>query len=416
MLRRIFVHEMQSNANLDAFYAIRRNQVKKSIKDVYGKNGTTIDVRMLAYSTVINMMTSMFWGGTLEGDIGANINAQFRDAVSELLIIWGKPNISDFFPFLASFDIQGIQGDMKRASRWMEKIFDFVIDPRTKNNTNISNNDFLDFLLEFKDHETGKSLSRPQIKALSCGVVSPFNYVLSSLLYYMSPPWQNLSPLLVIYFVCSIFNGQDIVIGGTGTTSTSFEWTMAELMLHPEVMKKTQEELTKVVGDANVVEEYHFHKLPYLQAVVKETLRLHPSAPLLLPRCPSQTCTLGGYTIPKGAKVFLNAWAMHRDSQLWENPYEFRPERFVGDSNKLDFSGNKFHYIPFGSGRRMCAGLHLGERMLMYTLATFLHMFHWKVPDGEKPDTGEKFGIVLEKSTPLIVLPTPRLNNLKLYH
>ncbi|MBA0636856.1 hypothetical protein Godav_005321 [Gossypium davidsonii] len=376
MLRRIFVHEMQSNANLDAFYALRRNQVKKSIKDVYGKNGTTIDVGMLAYSTVINMITSMFWGGTLEGDIGANINAQFRDAVSELLNIWGKPNISDFFPFLASFDIQGIQGDMKRASRWIEKIFDFVIDQRTKNNTKISNKDFLDFLLEFKDHETGKSLSRPQIKAFLA----------------------------------------DIVIGGTGTTSTSFEWTMAELMLHPEVMKKTQEELTEVVGDANVVEEYHFHKLPYLQAVVKETLRLHPSAPLLLPRCPSQSCTLGGYTIPKGAKVFLNAWAMHRDSQLWENPYEFRPERFVGDSNKLDFSGNKFHYIPFGSGRRMCAGLHLGERMLMYTLATFLHMFHWKVPDGEKPDTGEKFGVVLEKSTPLIVIPTPRLNNLKLYH
>lgn len=83
--------------------------------------------------------------------------------------------------------------------------------------------------------------------------------------------------------------------------------------------------------------------------------------------------------------------------------------------HKLDFYGKKFHYIPFGSGRRICAGLHLGERMLMYTLASFLHMFHWEVPIGQKPDTTEKFGIVLEKSTPLIAIPTPRLNNLELY-
>ncbi|MFQ6649316.1 hypothetical protein Gotur_022261 [Gossypium turneri] len=112
-----------------------------------------------------------------------------------------------------------------------------------------------------------------------------------------------------------------MVIGSSGTTSTAFEWTIAELMLHPEVMKKTQEELTRVVGNDNTVEEHHMHKLPYLQAVAKETLRLHPSAPLLLPRCPAQTCTAGGYTIPKGAKLFLNAWAMHRDPQLWENLY-----------------------------------------------------------------------------------------------
>ena len=190
---------------------------------------------------------------------------------------------------------------------------------------------------------------------------------------------------------------------------------MAELMIHQKVMKKAQEELIEVVGANNIVEEYHIYKLPYLQAIVKESLRLHPSAPLLLPRCPAQACTVGGYTIPKGAKVFLNAWAMHRDPQLWDNPNEFQPERFLGDANKLDYSGNNFHYIPFGSGRRICAGLRLGERMLMYVLATFLHMFDWKVPDGEKPDTEEKFGIVLEKSTPLIVIPTPRLNNLELY-
>ncbi|OMO80886.1 Cytochrome P450 [Corchorus olitorius] len=191
---------------------------------------------------------------------------------------------------------------------------------------------------------------------------------------------------------------------------------MAELISHPEAMKKAQQELTQVVGDNETVEEHHIHKLPYLQAVVKEALRLHPSAPLLLPRSPSQSCTVGGYFIPKDGKVFINAWAMHRDPLFWNDPFEFHPERFIGDHvNNVDYSGKYFHYIPFGSGRRICAGLRLGERMLMYTLATFLHMFEWKMPDGEKPDTREKFGIVLEKLTPLIAVPAPRLGNLELY-
>lgn len=98
---------------------------------------------------------------------------------------------------------------------------------------------------------------------------------------------------------------------------------MAELMLHPETMNKVQEELIEVVGANKIVEEYHIYKLPYLHAVVKEALRLHPPAPLLLPRSPTQSCTVGGYTIPKGAKVFMNAWAMHRDPQFWKIPWSF---------------------------------------------------------------------------------------------
>ncbi|XVF41192.1 hypothetical protein PTKIN_Ptkin01aG0260400 [Pterospermum kingtungense] len=134
MLRSIFVQDMQSNAKLDAFYDLRRNEVKKSVRDVYGKKGTAIDVGLLGFSTVMNMITSMFWGGTLEGDKGSGMNAQFREAVSELLVIWGKPNISDFIPSLASLDIQGLERDMKKASRGIEQIFDFIIDQTIKNN------------------------------------------------------------------------------------------------------------------------------------------------------------------------------------------------------------------------------------------------------------------------------------------
>ncbi|KAJ4832407.1 hypothetical protein Tsubulata_018943 [Turnera subulata] len=383
LLRKIFVKQMQSNTHLDAFYPLRRNEVRKSVGFVCTKIGNPVNIGELAFTTVINMISGMFWGGTLEGDAGINVGVKFREAATELVEILGRPNVSDFFPFLARFDIQGIEKEMKKASGKIEKIYDFVIDEwirkdkagREEDEQN-QKKDFLNFLLEFKDGDTGKSISRTQIKALL----------------------------------------MDIVVGGTDTTSTTMEWALSEMMLHSEVMKIAQEELTEVVGANNIVEECHIYRLPYLQAIVKEAMRLHPVAPLLLPRSPSQPSNVGGYTIPKGAKVFLNAWAMHRDPEFWENPSEFQPTRFLGDANnKLDYYGKHLHYIPFGSGRRICAGLQLGERMLMYVLATFLHMFIWELPNGAKVDTLEKLGAVLEKSTPLVVVPSPRLSQPDLY-
>ena len=206
------------------------------------------------------------------------------------------------------------------------------------------------------------------------------------------------------------------MIGGTDTTSTMVEWTITELMKYPDIMRKCQTELTDVVGVENNVEESHIAKLTYLHAVVKETLRLHPAAPLLLPRCPTSSCTVGGYAIPKGTKVFLNVWAMHRDPQFWDKPSEFRPERFLGENDsKLDYFGNNLEYLPFGGGRRICAGLPLGEKMLMHVLGSLLHLFEWTLPKGVELDCGEKPAIVLEKSTPLVVVPTPRFTNLELY-
>ncbi|CAN1223779.1 Cytochrome P450 71AU50 [Linum grandiflorum] len=205
----------------------------------------------------------------------------------------------------------------------------------------------------------------------------------------------------------------DIVVGGTDTSSTTIEWVMSELILNPESMKRVQHELTEVIKPDSVVEESDISNLPFLHAVVKETLRLHPVAPLLLPRSPTESCHVGGYTIPEGAKVFLNVWAMHRDPDYWTNPSSFCPGRFVNEG--LDYMGNNFHYLPFGSGRRFCAGFQLGEKMVMYVLATFLHMFDWEVPEDVVADTEEKFGVVLEKVTPLILIPSPRLSNPNFY-
>jgi cytochrome P450 len=204
-----------------------------------------------------------------------------------------------------------------------------------------------------------------------------------------------------------------MVVGGSDTSSNAIEFAFAEVMNKPEVMRKAQDELDRVVGKDSIVEESHMHKLPYLHAIMKESLRLHPVLPLLIPHCPSETCTIGGFSVPKGARVFVNVWAVHRDPSSWENPLEFKPERFL--NSKFDYSGSDFNYFPFGSGRRICAGIAMAERMFLYFLATLLHSFDWKLPEGKQMDLTEKFGIVLKLKNPLVAIPTPRLSNPALY-
>jgi cytochrome P450 len=231
------------------------------------------------------------------------------------------------------------------------------------------------------------------------------------LLYYLKGE-KSIRANLIIAVLCVT---QDMVVGGTDTTSNTVEWAIAEMMQNREIMRKAQDELEAVVGRDKIVEESHIPNLHYLEAVVKEVLRLHPALPLLVPHCPSETCTIGGYTVPKGARVFLHVWAIHRDPSIWPSPTKFDPDRFLGPNSKWDFRGNDFSYFPFGSGRRICAGITMAERLVMYALASLLHSFDWHLPDGTRDDLMEKFGIVMKKATPLIAIPTPRLANPQLY-
>lgn len=206
-----------------------------------------------------------------------------------------------------------------------------------------------------------------------------------------------------------------MVVGGTDTSSNTTEFAMAELLNNPEILKKAQEELDSVIGKNKIVEESDIPKLHYLYAIFKETLRLHPTLPLLVPHCPSETVTVGGYSVPKGSRIFINVWAIQRDASIWKNPLEFDPERFI--YYKYDFNGNDLNYFPFGSGRRICAGIAMGERMVMYSLATLLHSFDWSLSEEDVINkyVDEKFGIVLKKRTPLVAVPTRRLANPQLY-
>lgn len=202
-----------------------------------------------------------------------------------------------------------------------------------------------------------------------------------------------------------------MLIAGTDTSATAVEWTMSELMRHPRVMKKLQKELESVVGLDQTVNESHLDKLEYLYIVLKETLRLHPVAPLLIPHESMEDCEVDGYHIPKKSQIFVNAWAIMRDPDVWSDPDAFYPERF--NDIDIDMRGQDFRLIPFGSGRRGCPGMLLALQVVRLVVAQLVHCFDWELPNGMLPgdlDMSEHFGIVTNRAHHLMAIPSYRLS------
>ncbi|CAI0409455.1 unnamed protein product [Linum tenue] len=195
----------------------------------------------------------------------------------------------------------------------------------------------------------------------------------------------------------------DMFIGGTDTTSTLLEWTMSELMKHPRVMKKLQEEVRREAGV--IICEENLHKLEYLKLVIKETTRLHPPVPLLPPRQLMQDATIMGYDVSAGTMILTNAWGIGRDPADWgESPEEFLPERFL--QTKVDFIGQDFELIPFGAGRRRCPGISFGLAVVEVALANLVRDFDWRLPGGMRLEMTECVGLTARRDVPLLAIPT----------
>lgn len=378
LLRRICVQEMLNPASLDAVYGLRRREMRATIHNLRASAGKEVQVGTQLFATVLNVIMSMLWGGTVEDEEERRrVGKEFMELVLEVEVLLGLPNLSDFFPALARFDLQGLQRKMQLLLERFDRIYDPIIEKKKKARNNQQEGgggkDLLDYMLKL---EAEKADSK-----------TPFTLL-------------NVKGILM-----------NMVNGGTGTTASTTEWAMAELMQNAEIMERVQQELDQVVGKYNIVEETHIPKLHYLGAVIKEVLRLHHIAPLLVPRCASSSCTVGGYTIPQGSQVIVNAWAIQRNPSIWDDPLRFDPNRFLSTIKKWDAVGSDFTYIPFGAGRRICAGISMAERMTTYLLASLLHSFDWKLPEGTRLDLSEKFGLVVTMATPLVAIPTPRLPN-----
>lgn len=180
------------------------------------------------------------------------------------------------------------------------------------------------------------------------------------------------------------------------------------MLKNPKVMKRAQDEVREIFKEKGNVDESDLHKLKYLEAVIKETLRLHAPAPLLLPRECSENCKINNYDISKNTRVIVNAWAIGRDSRYWNESEKFIPERFL--DYEIDYRGKDFKYIPFGAGRRICPGVSFALANMELPLAQLLYHFDWKLPNEQKHeelDMTESFGTTTRRRNDLFLIPIP---------
>jgi cytochrome P450 len=206
-----------------------------------------------------------------------------------------------------------------------------------------------------------------------------------------------------------------MIFAATETSTVTMEWVMAELVANPRVMAKLNDEVARVVdADQPAVAEADLRRMEYLRAVLKEVLRLHPPAPLLLPHESMTPATVQGYDVPAKTSLLINAWAIGRDPAAWNAPEEFRPERFLGlggNTAAVDFRGSDYQLIPFGAGRRVCPGINFALPVVELALASLLHHFEWSLPADMRPedvDMGEAPALTTPRRVPLVLTPRTR--------
>jgi cytochrome P450 len=195
------------------------------------------------------------------------------------------------------------------------------------------------------------------------------------------------------------------------TTASTLEWALLELICQPDIMKKAQEEIDKVVGRNRPMFESDLPNLPYLQAIIKENFHLHPAAPIAIPHFNNKNIIISNYNIPANSIVIVNLWAIGRDPKVWNKPLEFDPCRFV-DSN-INVRGRYYGLLPFGSGRRQCPSFDIAQLMVQYGLGVILHAFDWSPQLGVKPKNMNVMeginGFIFTPVEPLVVVAKLRL-------
>ncbi|XP_021728617.1 cytochrome P450 76AD1-like [Chenopodium quinoa] len=365
-LRKIATIHLFSSHQLDASQDLRLKKVNELVEYARqcSESGLPIDVGKAAFVTTLNLLSNTIFSIDLATHDSSN-SQEFKDIIWTLLEEAARPNVSDFFPLVRNLDLQGV---LRRATDYANKllgIFEEIIDERLKN-PNDTKDDFLGTLLKLVDN---KELSLDELKHM-----------------------------LV-----------DLFTAGTDTSSSTLEWAITELLRNPEKMKKAQTELEQVFGKHEFIQESDLSNLPYIQAIVKETFRLHPPTPFLIPYKAEKPVELGKYFVPINAHVWVNVWFIGRNPSVWTNPLLFSPERFL--NKEINVRGRHFELIPFGAGRRICPGLPLAYRMVHLMLASLLHSFNWKyhgTNSYKDIDVEEKFGITLQKAQPLQAIALPR--------
>ncbi|XP_065878461.1 cytochrome P450 736A117-like [Euphorbia lathyris] len=304
---------------------------------------------------------------------GTERGRSFKELLTEFTELLGGFDVGDFIPWLGWVSsAKGLYAKAEKIAKEMDEFFDGVVDEHVASDNwkvESKNNDFVDVLLWIqKENTAGFPFDITAIKAIIL----------------------------------------DIFAGGTDTTYTVLEWVMTELLKHPKVMKILQDELREITKNKSEITEDDLNKIPYLKAVIKETLRLHPPIPLLVPRISTGDVKLKGFDIAARTLVIINDYAIGRDPALWDKPEEFFPERFLNSG--IDFKGQNFELIPFGSGRRICPGVQFAMSNDELALAKLLNKFDWELHGVERVedlDMTECTGLTIHRKFPLFALATP---------
>ncbi|XP_068466797.1 cytochrome P450 71D8-like [Phaseolus vulgaris] len=369
-LKKICVLELLSAKRVKSFSFIREDETAKFIDSIRKSAGSPINLTAKIYSLVSASVFRAAFGGKNK-DQDEFVVPLMRKVIEAAAGF----DFVDFFPSLKFIHfITGKRAKLEELQKQVDDVLDNVVKEHEEkrkeakeDGVEVEDEDFVDVLLRIQQNDTlDIKMTTIQIKALIL----------------------------------------DVFVAGSDTSASVLEWVVAEIMKSPRVMEKAQSEIREAFRGKETIHESDLDELNYLKLVIKETLRLHPPVPLLIPRECTKLTNIGGYEIPKKTKVMINAWALGRDPEYWSDAERFIPERFEG--NSVDFRGNNFEYVPFGAGRRMCPGMTFGLASIMLPLALLLYHFNWELPNKMKPedmDMVEHFGLVVGRENELRLIP-----------
>ncbi|RZC92376.1 hypothetical protein C5167_003981 [Papaver somniferum] len=412
-LRKISTLQLLSHKRLELLKHVTNSEIENCIKKLYqgwNKNqnqnqikqeGATsgsfkVDMTRVFGDLTLNTVLKLVVGKALytedDNEKEREESQKLHETISEFFRLAGVTVASDALPFLGRLDVDGQKKQMKRIAKEMDLIAEKWLEehrerkrPRTllhaAADSSNDENDFMDVLISVLDEAKDN-------------------------LFY---DYSRDTVIKATYLA--------LTLAASDTTSVSMTWALSLLLTNPSVLQKAQEELDTVVGKDRNIQDHDINDLVYLQAIIKETLRLYPAGPLSVPHEAIEDCNIGGYKVKAGTRLLVNLWKLHRDPRVWSNPLEFKPERFLseldggtgGEAANLDFKGQNFEYTPFGSGRRMCPGLNLAIQTLHMSLACLLHAFDFDISTGLVIDMAEGSGLTMPKVTPLEVHLYPRL-------
>ncbi|RZC67108.1 hypothetical protein C5167_010799 [Papaver somniferum] len=374
-VKKIAVLELLSAKRVLSYRAVREKETSLVIDFVRTSASSSVPINLseIFLCLISNVVCQVAFGMKFEAEKGyeAGLSNLYMMLLETQNLLAGF-NTGDLFPWMSwihKFDglETRLEKNFRQADKFYEQVFNEHVNRNKSSKTGVE--DFVDVLLRTQtDPSYNISLTKDHIKGIL----------------------------------------MDIFVAGSDPAAATLVWSMTELIKNSTVMKIAREEVRTKIGTKKMVEESDLHKLSYTKLVIKEALRLHPPAPLLL-RETNEACTINGYEIPVKTKVIINGNAVSTDPKYWENPEEFQPERFL--NNISDFKGQDFEMLPFGGGRRGCPGMNFAAVLVELVLANFLHCFDWKLPCGMKAEDihmKEASGLTMHKKVPLCLLASIR--------